>query len=1225
MRFFQNFLNRANKGHAVLFLLRALPLLCLPSAHAQQYAFQYFGAEQGLTNLGVKTLYQDRTGFIWLGTENGVFRYEGVRFRQYGAEKGLTPNVSASMGEGPDGAMLVGNQSGLFRLRGDRFEAVPMPGAKRVFGYAGIARIGDTTWIATDAGLLGAVVGPDGKLLLQPGPPSPDSTRPDARSILVDQGSIWWGCGGSLCKSTPTAARQWQTEDVGARTGLKKLGVSAMIRDREGNLWVQQNRRLVGLMAGGAKFEEPVPPLPPVGTGTFGLDSDGKLLVPTTDGLAIRENGQFRMIGRTSGLLPPVYSVLQDNEGSVWLGLAGRGLAKWMGYNEWESYTAQSGLTGETVYEIAPRENGEAWVGTESGLFHGNRNGNEWTWQLQKAVERIPIHAVRPQRDGKLWLGTDGKAVALFNPKGGGLTWYGPQQGLDGKLAYALLVDSADGVWVGTESGIFILEKGAKAFQRVSAVPKTRTWALEEAPNGDIWAGTSDGLWWRSGQTWRRFTEKDGLRSNSVLSIAADKTGGVWIGYRLTGTITRLEWGPTGTPVIKHMPTLPGPVSNITYFLNFDHQGRLWAGSNFGVQVLSADGTRWDRYDHRDGLVWDDCDLHGFAADPDGHIWIGTSGGLSRFMAKPKTATPEPPRAILTSATLGKTELDPAKRAVLDYTSDTLVIRFTALRFGHDRDLEFRYQLKPLVNTWRETSERELQFPALPANTYRLEVEARDAGGEWSQTPASLDFTVNAPWWRTWWFMGGSLVSVLVLGAVMLQRRTKREFALRHALETAVAERTRELSHQYRHDVLTGLPNRLLFGERLNRELISAGMSGTNVAVLFIDLDRFKRINDTWGHRVGDVFLKQVAERLRSGLLQDEMIARIGGDEFIVLIPGLRDKREAEVRGWDVMRSLEAPIVIEDKNIFATMSVGIAVFPADAPDASTLMAAADAAMYRAKDSGKNQVQPFVKGMMEAASRPQNIEDRLRAALESGGFRLRYQPQYSVDGALTGFEALLRLVGAEKELSPGEFVPIAEETGLIVDIGRWVLREACRQAKEWHDAGFPHIRIAVNVSVVQLVSPDFEATLSEALRETGMDPGRLELELTETALLRDAGASAGLLGRIRKKGIHIALDDFGTGFSSMQFLHQLPVDAVKIDRLFVRDLEGKTPSIPLVEGMVKLARTLRLRVVAEGVETEDQLAILRGIGFDAAQGHLMSLPVTADEAYELLLSGPLDWI
>jgi diguanylate cyclase (GGDEF)-like protein len=417
--------------------------------------------------------------------------------------------------------------------------------------------------------------------------------------------------------------------------------------------------------------------------------------------------------------------------------------------------------------------------------------------------------------------------------------------------------------------------------------------------------------------------------------------------------------------------------------------------------------------------------------------------------------------------------------------------------------------------------------------------------------------------------------------------------------------------------VLTGLPNRLLFGERLSRECVTAQRHGTRAAVLFIDLDRFKRINDTWGHQTGDLFLRQISERLRAGLRHDETIARIGGDEFIVLVPGLDDKREAEIRGWDLLRALEAPVRIEGKNVFATMSIGIAVYPDDATEPGALMAAADAAMYRAKSAGKNQVMLFETGMTEAASRPQNIEDRLREALKTGGFRLHYQPQYALDGRLEGFEALLRLRAFEEDLPPSEFIPIAEESGLIVEIGSWVLGEACRHAREWHDSGFPDVRIAVNVSVMQLAHPGFEEYVTRILEETCIDPARLEFELTETALVKNTGDSAGLLNRIRERGIQVALDDFGTGYSPMQYLHQLPVDVVKIDQVFVRDLDASPSSAPLVEGMVKLAKTLGLRVVAEGVETQAQMDMVRRIGFDIAQGNLLSKPVNPGDVKALI--------
>jgi diguanylate cyclase (GGDEF)-like protein len=1193
----------------------AIAVCCPRPVLAQQYAFQYFGVEQGLTNLAVKTLFQDRTGFIWVGTEHGVFRYEGVRFREFTNDDGLKPGVTTSIGEAPDGSVLVGNYLGLFRLQGERFESIPLPGNAHIIGYDNIVSDGRQTWIATDGGLLSATVGGGGELTLRPGPSSADPALKESQSIFVHDRTIWWGCGKSLCRFADGAVTV-----MGPSSGLMPDVITAIVRDPAGILWVEQNRRLLALRPGKARFSPPDTPLPLAGFGSLQVDMDGHLLAPTTEGLAIGTGGTtFRFTGRIAGLLPPVYSVLQDREGSVWLGLAGRGLAKWPGYGEWESFSAQSGLTGETVYEILPRPNGVVWAGTEAGLFRGSRQAGQFSWNIVRSVGAVPVHTVEAAADGYFWIGTDYGGVARFDPRSEKVQWFGPKQGLTGNLPWALLVDRSQTVWVGNVNGLFRKTADSPGFERVPDVT-ARCFVVTEAPDGGIWAGAMNGLWRLSGGRWSQFTRKDGLIDNAVIALAPDRSGNVWIGYRLNGVVSELR-ATGGTPELTQFRPPAGSAMNITYFLGFDATGKLWAGTNLGVRVFDGK-DHWEPFDHRDGLIWDDCDLHGFAAEPDGHVWIGTSGGLSHFMPRTNPAKLHPPRTVFTSLLNGKTQLDPAHGFAVDYSSEPLTARFTALRFGHDRHLLFRYKLEPLYKTWRETTDRELQFPALPPGNYRLDVEARDAFTEWSDQPASFQFQINAPWWRRWWFLGGCALSGSLLAGLLLRRKNAREEGIRHALENAVAERTRELSHQYRHDVLTGLPNRLLFGERLHRELLTARREDARVAVLFIDLDRFKRINDTWGHQTGDLFLKQISERLRTALQSGETIARIGGDEFTVLIPGMRDKGEAEKRGWDLLHALEAPIRIEGKNVFATMSVGISTFPDDALEPGALMAAADAAMYHAKGSGKNQVQLFAPGMTEAASRPQNIEDRLREALKNGGFRLRYQAQYTIDGRLSGFEALLRIHGQERDLGPSEFIPIAEESGLIVELGSWVLREACRQAKAWHDAGFEDTRMAVNVSVMQLAHPGFESSLMRVIEETGMNPRRLELELTETALVKDTGDSAGLLDRIRKRGIQVALDDFGTGFSPMQYLHQLPVDVVKIDQVFVKDLDGNPSSFPLVEGMVKLAKTLSLKVVAEGVETQGQFEILREIGFDAAQGNLLSLPLVAEEAEALLRAGVL---
>ena len=1184
-------------------------------AQAQEYSFQYLGVDQGLGNLGVSSFFQDRDGFIWVGTENGVYRYDGTRFRTFLRESGLPPTRSVSLGEAPDGSVLVGGSDGLFRFLGDRFERIPLPTGARISGFSSIRRMGQTTWIGTSAGLLALVADYTGKLGVQPAAPALALNGAAVQVLFVDGSTLWWGCGRSVCRT-----EQNRTEDVGAAAGMKPGLIGHLLKDREGNLWVSQGRKLMRLRPEGKKFEDLTGVLPSLGIGQLAMDSAGKLLVPTTEGLAIREGERFRMAGRAQGLPGPVYSVFADRDGDVWIGLTGRGVAAWRGYNEWESFTARSGLTSETVFGMATMAGGGLWAGTENGLYAGTKGAGGWSWGRVKGVGDISVQGVSRGPDGQVWLGTSGAGVARVDPAGGGVQWYREPEGVASRFVPSILADRTGTVWAGTMAGLFRLRAGAKQFEPVDPLPAVACWDVEEGPDGTVWVATSWGVWQQKGSGWRHYLTKDGLDHDNVLAVLPDDRGSVWIGYRLVGTITRLTppERPGGKAAVTQINPAVGPASNITYFLKFDNDRRIWAGTNVGVEVFSASGTHWDRFDQSDGLIWNDCDLHGFVADANGGIWIGTSAGLSRYQPGAVTdARTRPLKTAVTGVRSGTEEMNPAASLTLAYSQAPLSIQYTAVRYASNWDTVFRYRLRPFDSQWHETALRELQFPALSPGNYRFEVEAREPATAWSGNAAVLEFRIQPPWWRTGWFAGSlfSLIGGMLLW--FLRRWSRHKEAAQRELEAAVAERTRELAHQYRHDVLTGLPNRLLFSEILEREIVSAERNHGQLAVLFVDLDRFKQVNDTWGHMVGDALLQKVGERLGRASLSTETVARMGGDEFIILVTGIRDKDAAETRGQELLRIMDQPVVIDGKEMFPTASMGIAVYPADAQDTAGLMAAADTAMYRAKGAGKNQVQLFRSGMKEAASRRQTIEAQLRNALKTEGLRLRYQPQYSPDCRLTGFEALVRLVGEDKEISPAEFIPVAEETGMILDLGHWVLQEACRQAHAWHEMGFGDIRMAVNVSAVQLGARGFEGLFHQVLVKTGMDPLKLEIELTETALMRDTGRSASILQRLRAMGIQVALDDFGTGFSTMQYLHQLPVDVVKIDRIFTRDLDGEPSSLSLVDGMVKLARAVGKRVIAEGVETCGQLDILQQIGFDSAQGYLFAMPLTAAEAESLL--------
>ena len=422
-----------------------------------------------------------------------------------------------------------------------------------------------------------------------------------------------------------------------------------------------------------------------------------------------------------------------------------------------------------------------------------------------------------------------------------------------------------------------------------------------------------------------------------------------------------------------------------------------------------------------------------------------------------------------------------------------------------------------------------------------------------------------------------------------------------------ISERKRaeeQIEYQAYHDALTGLPNRRLFRDRLTVALAHARRLKSTLAVMFLDLDRFKYVNDTLGHSLGDEMLKTVAARLATALREEDSIARMGGDEFTVLLPELNSPDHAASVAQKLLEAVGQPMRIEETELFITTSIGIALFPNDGDTAELLLKNADHAMYRAKDAGRNSYQLFTEAMNSRALERLSMENNLRHALERGELALHYQPQFNLaTDKITGVEALLRWKG----IGPAEFIPIAEETRLIVPIGEWVLREACRRAKAWQLEGHAGLRMAVNLSPRQFQHSDLPLLIAGALEESGLAPGDLELEITESTAMQNTERTIATLRRLREMGVRIAIDDFGTGHSSLNYLRTFPIDSVKIDQEFVHEIESSQADRAIVSAVIGMARGLHLRVVAEGVETEAQLAFLREHRCDEVQGFLLGVP------------------
>jgi diguanylate cyclase (GGDEF)-like protein/PAS domain S-box-containing protein len=433
---------------------------------------------------------------------------------------------------------------------------------------------------------------------------------------------------------------------------------------------------------------------------------------------------------------------------------------------------------------------------------------------------------------------------------------------------------------------------------------------------------------------------------------------------------------------------------------------------------------------------------------------------------------------------------------------------------------------------------------------------------------------------------------------------------------------SQRMSHSAQHDVVTNLPNRMLLNDRITQAISLASRQRRCIAVLFLDLDRFKYINDSLGHAVGDHLLQSVSKRLLAVVRGSDTVSRQGGDEFVILLSEIANPVDAGTSAKKILQLLATSHTIEGHDLHIAGSIGISIYPEDGEDAETLIKNADTAMYHAKEGGRNNFQFFKSHMNQKAVERQSLESSLRRALERKEFLLHYQPKVDLrTREITGVEALIRWQQPERGLvPPSQFVPIAEDSGLIIPIGQWVLREACRQGRAWLDAGLSFQRISVNVSAVEFRHKDFVECVRTILAETGLEARYLDLELTEGVLMEDAESTASVLRELKAMGVGLAVDDFGTGYSSLSYLQQFPIDVLKIDQSFVNQVSGDPNKSAIVSAIIDMGKNLKQRVIAEGIETLAQLAFLQKLHCTEGQGYLFSRPVPAAQFADLLQFG-----
>ena len=905
----------------------ALLMLTSGVLSAQEYNFRNFGVTEGLNNLAVRQVYQDRAGFIWVSTENGIFRYDGERFEAFGPEQGIPSTSGAALGDAPDGSLLVGGDFGLYRLSGNRFEKVPVA-FKTVSWAQGIRSDGKGhTYIGTDSGLVEfySEPGQDG-FAVRSFPQAPKASGPGAYGVFVDGDILWYGCGEQLCRMDRD-----RTTVFGRDNGLPDRVCLGIQKDRDGNLWVRaKNAGVFVLPVGQTRFRRPDAPIPGIEMGLAAIDAEGRILLPSANGLLIRDEKGWQKIDRSVGLRGAVYAAFEDRQHSLWIGLEGRGLVEWRGYREWESYSTASGLPSDIVYEILPQADGSLWVATEGGLFRGTRQPFGISWKSVAGLVGLPVHSLQVAPAGDLWIGTETRGAARIDARSGGVQWFGQKQGLSGRAAYTLRFDHEQRLWAATDEGLFVARTPYQKFSRITELPSTRIWAIAEGTDGTIWAGGVGGLFGLSDGHWRNWTRADGLSNQEVLSLGAGADGAIWIGYRHGGGIDRIRPQPSGIAIERGVQRRG--TDGLVYFLEFDASGRLWVGTERGLDTW--DGSRWSHYDTRDGLAWDDCNLNAFAEEADGTVWIGTSGGLSRFKPRPHRASEGPPEVIFTKVVMGRTDVSGQRNPSFGIHSNSLVVRYSAPNAARANGVVFRYRLKGANSTWTETAQRELRFAELAPGAYRLEIEARDGDEVWSGQRAEFPFEILTPWYRTWWFVStcGLVPVSMVLG--LLRVRMLAAQRREQELHRVVAEKTADLRRVNEDllrlssvDSLTGLANRRVFDQTLKMECARLQRTGSAVSLLMLDIDYFKALNDSAGHQRGDEYLRLVGSELkRLAKRQIDLAARYGGEEFAMILSETGDAGAAHFAELVllVIAGLKLPHPASPVAPFLTVSVGVA-------------------------------------------------------------------------------------------------------------------------------------------------------------------------------------------------------------------------------------------------------------------------------------------------------------
>ena len=971
---------------AVLLLLASLS-----KAHGESYTFHNYQKPDGLENLNIHSLTQDHSGVLWMGTENGLYSFDGARIKRIETfEPNSLPDISAMTEDSARRLWIASYHDLIFRDEfGVHHPGLPRFGTEKTTtaGIVSFARHKDQVLFLADQ-VLSRVKTSDGGNSWQQTPffrQQQLEAHPELRSldsifaVDVDEqvpGShvMWLSCANKLCEVSPEdgAVQVW-----GAADGVPNDEWSTLFRDHTGRLWARGLRHFISLSRNGTHFmpEEGSLPLKSVNVRmpSIAEDPQGRIVINLNAGIARREGDDWHVFGPENGLPPHLaVNLMFDRQGSFWFSVQGHGLDRWLGYDNWEAWSARNGLTG-ALWGVDSDRNGTLWAATELDVYQLNSLKDAWR-PLDPARSMRPGQALLLDKRGHIWIGLSTGAILDYDPVTR-LT----RKALMIAGIYNLSQDAGGSIWICGTKALYRLDPGdnytrAQTSAHGQPFPTGSFSEAKSAPNGDVFFTGDKGLFlYRSssanGLVPVHLPEGVTIPYNSPLAIAPDGT--LWLQGESSPVLhlrVRDTLAGPAADLIERIE-VPNVASPGVYQISIDHRGWVWVGTDRGLDVYN--GHQWVGLTTEDGLIWDDTDSDSFHETSDGSVWIGTTGGLSRIRKPEEVFHHEPFSLLVNNARLGSTPIHVAGNTKVPWNKrGALTMALGVSNPSRAALVHYRYRLEGSDPEWQETDEPTVRYSALPPGKYKLAIVALDTRRHQESEPVFISFRLMPPWWRTPWFLCG--LAILIAGLVGLASwwRVSALIAQQQRLEELVRERTFQLelekkeliearmalTEQASRDGLTGLLNRSAIFEILSNEIQYASEKNTSLAIVLADLDHFKRINDTYGHQIGDAVLRECARRFRQATRPTDYVGRYGGEELLLILPGLSPDNSL-----DRLENLRATIAhelfdCEGVGLPVTCSFGVAWLDEHSRGIKPLIALADQALYAAKTRGRNRVE-----------------------------------------------------------------------------------------------------------------------------------------------------------------------------------------------------------------------------------------------------------------------------